>query len=77
MSILTHRGIVRTPVPESLQAIPSLSDGQLKEIVSAARACESALGHPIDLEWAVNGNMLFVLQARPITAMRTAGARHD
>jgi pyruvate,water dikinase len=76
MSVLTHRGIVLTPVPESLQAIPSLSDGQLKEIISAARACESALGHPVDLEWAVNGSMLFILQARPITAIRTAGATH-
>jgi phosphoenolpyruvate synthase/pyruvate phosphate dikinase len=77
MSVLTHHGIIRTPVPESLQAIPSLSDGQLKEIISAARACESALGHPVDLEWAMNGNMLFVLQARPVTAIRTAGVRHD
>ena len=77
MSVLTHRGIIRTPVPESLQTIRSLSDGQLKEIISAARVCESALGHPVDLEWAVNGNMLFILQARPITGMRTAGARHD
>jgi pyruvate,water dikinase len=77
MSVLTHRGIIRTPVPESLQLIPSLSDGQLKEIISAARACRSALGHPVDLEWAVNGNMLFILQARPVTAMPAAGARHD
>jgi rifampicin phosphotransferase len=76
MSVLTHRGIIRTPVPESLRAMPSLSDGQLKEIIAAARACESALGHPVDVEWAVNGDRLFVLQARPITAMRTAGARH-
>jgi phosphoenolpyruvate synthase/pyruvate phosphate dikinase len=77
MNVLTHRGIIRTPVPESLQEIPSLSVGQLKEIISAARACESALGHPVDLEWAVNGSMLFILQARPITAIRTAGARRD
>jgi phosphoenolpyruvate synthase/pyruvate phosphate dikinase len=76
MSVLTHRGIIRTPVPESLQAMPSLSDGQLKQIISAARACESALGCPVDIEWAVNGNTLFILQARPITAIRTAGARH-
>jgi pyruvate,water dikinase len=77
MSILTHHGIIRTPVPKSLQLIPSLSDGQLKKIISAARACESALGHPVDLEWAVNGNMLFILQARPITTTPAVGARHD
>lgn len=77
MSVLTRHGILRTAVPEWLQAVPSLSDGQLHEIVSAARACEGALGHPVDLEWAVNGDMLFILQVRPVTAMRAAGARHD
>jgi pyruvate,water dikinase len=77
MSVLTHHGVIRTPVPESLQVIRSLSDGQLNEIISAARACESALGHPVDLEWAVNGNMLFILQARPVTAILAAGVRHD
>jgi pyruvate,water dikinase len=77
MSVLTHRGIIRTPVPESLQAKPSLSDGQLQELIAAARACESALGHPVDIEWAVNGNRLFILQARPITAINAVGARHD
>jgi pyruvate,water dikinase len=69
MSVLTHNGIIHTPVPKSLQIIPSLSDGQLHEIISAARACESALGYPVDLEWALSGNMLFILQARPITAI--------
>jgi phosphoenolpyruvate synthase/pyruvate phosphate dikinase len=77
MSVLTHRGVIRIPVPQSLQVTPSLSDDQLKEIVSAARACERALGHHVDLEWAVNGNMLFILQARPVTAIRAAGARRD
>jgi phosphoenolpyruvate synthase/pyruvate phosphate dikinase len=77
MSILSHHGIIRTSVPKSLQVIPSLSDGQLKEIISAARACESALGHPVDVEWAMNGDMLSILQARPITAILPARARHD
>jgi phosphoenolpyruvate synthase/pyruvate phosphate dikinase len=77
MSVSTSHGIIHTPVPKSLQVIPSLSDGQLNEIISAARACESALGHPVDLEWAMNGNMLFILQARPVTAILTAGVRHD
>jgi pyruvate,water dikinase len=77
MSVLTHHGIVRARVPESLQVMPSLSDGQLNEIISAARACESALGYPVDLEWAMNGNMLFILQARPITTIAAAGVKHD
>jgi phosphoenolpyruvate synthase/pyruvate phosphate dikinase len=76
MSIMTHQGIIHTPVPKSLQLIPSISGGQLNEIISAARACEVALGHPVDLEWAMTGDMLFILQARPVTAMPAAGARH-
>jgi phosphoenolpyruvate synthase/pyruvate phosphate dikinase len=76
MSVLSHHGIIRTSVPKSLQVIPSLSDGQLKDIISAARACESALGHPVDVEWAMTGNMLSILQARPITAILPARARH-
>lgn len=77
MSVMTYNGIIRIPAPESLQVAPSLSDGQLKEIICAARACESALGHPVDIEWAINGDMLFVLQARPVTAIPATGATHD
>jgi phosphoenolpyruvate synthase/pyruvate phosphate dikinase len=47
------------------------------EIVIDARTCESALGHPVDVEWAMTGNMLSILQARPITVIVTAGPRHD
>jgi phosphoenolpyruvate synthase/pyruvate phosphate dikinase len=69
MSILTHRGVIRTSVPESLQVIPCLSDAQVSSIAMAARTCEASVGCPVDVEWALNGEKLFVLQARPITAM--------
>jgi rifampicin phosphotransferase len=77
MSVMTHRGIIHTPVPKSLQVIPSISGDQLNTIISAARICESALGQPVDVEWAMTGNMLSILQARPITAIVAAGSRHD
>ena len=76
MSVMTHHGIIHTPVPTSLQVIPSVSGDQLNKIISAARTCESALGHPVDVEWAMTGNMLSTLQDRPITVMVT-GSRHD
>jgi pyruvate,water dikinase len=77
MSIMTHHGIIHTPVPKSLQVIPSISGDQLNTIISAARTCESALGHPVDVEWAMTGNVLSILQAPPITVIVTAGSRHD
>lgn len=74
MSVLTHRGIIRTPVPEALQVAPSLSGDQINSIVAVAQACETALNYPVDMEWAFSGGMLFVLQARPITAILPTGA---
>lgn len=67
MSILTQHGVIRTSVPRSLQRAPCLSDGQVNAVVAAARACEVALGYPVDVEWALSSETLFVLQARPIT----------
>ena len=71
MSISTRNGIIHTPVPESLQRTSCLSDIQIRSIVMAAQKCQEGLGHPIDMEWALSGRMLFVLQARPITAIST------
>jgi phosphoenolpyruvate synthase/pyruvate phosphate dikinase len=71
MSILTRNGIIHAPVPEALQMTSCLSDDQIRSIVMAARGCQEALGYPIDMEWALSGKSLFVLQARPITAIST------
>ncbi len=44
----------------------------LQEIVDAARTFEGAVGHPVDLEWAVDGNRLVWLQMRPISVLQTS-----
>ena len=69
MSILTHNGIIHAPVPEALQMTSCLSDDRIRSIVMAARRCEEVLGYPVDMEWALSDKRLFVLQARPITAI--------
>ena len=76
MSILTYSGITQTLVPESLQAVPSVSDAQISSIVTTARKCETLLGHPVDIEWALSGEKLFLLQARPVTTTSDRG-HHD
>jgi pyruvate,water dikinase len=42
---------------------------QVKEIAELARSVEAYYGCPQDIEWAIAGGQLFLLQARPITAL--------
>jgi pyruvate,water dikinase len=50
-----------------------LSDGMLRRLARAGAAIERTFGTPQDVEWAYQGNRLFILQARPITALPEAG----
>jgi pyruvate,water dikinase len=52
---------------------PSI-DPVLDEAVEAALDLENRFGHPQDVEWAHDGNKLFIVQTRPIT---TVSARDD
>ena len=45
---------------------------QAREIAGLATAVERLLGSPQDVEWAMAGGQVFVLQARPITALPVA-----
>ena len=49
-----------------------LEDKQVAEIAATAREVEQLFGSPQDIEWAVAGGELFILQARPITALPVA-----
>lgn len=45
----------------------ALSDQQVMEVTGLIAKCESHYGLPMDIEWAYEGNTLYLLQARPIT----------
>lgn len=42
----------------------------VKEVAGVAAAIEKLFGGPIDMEWALSGGRLYVLQARPVTALK-------
>ncbi len=50
---------------------PLLNDDQLRAIADLARRCEQHFGVPQDIEWAIAGGALFLLQSRPITTLAT------
>jgi phosphohistidine swiveling domain-containing protein len=47
----------------------SLSDHQVREVAEMARRVEKHYGLPQDVEWAISGEDLYALQARPITGL--------
>ena len=58
--------VIRLRDPEG-----SLTDDQIREVASVARRVEAHFGIPVDVEWAFEGKRLWLLQARPITALST------
>jgi phosphoenolpyruvate synthase/pyruvate phosphate dikinase len=48
---------------------PKLSPTQLLELASTVRRIADLYGKPMDIEWAYAGGALYILQARPITAL--------
>jgi pyruvate,water dikinase len=56
---------------------PSLSAAQLAELAALANAIEQKYGFPQDIEWAIAGGDLYVLQARPITSISPRWTRDE
>ena len=48
---------------------PALSDEALRRLARLGEAIQQQFGHPQDVEWAWAGDMPYILQARPITAL--------
>ena len=61
-------GVREEPLDEATGAERTLSDEQLAELAGIGRDLQERLGAPQDIEWAIEGGELFVLQARPVTA---------
>jgi pyruvate,water dikinase len=56
-------------VPDKMRRLPCMSDDEILEIARIARSAEESLGHPQDMEWAIDQDLpfpksLFWLQTR-------------
>ena len=52
------------------RGIYSLNENQLKKLYHLGLNLENAFNHPQDIEWAIEKNILYVLQSRPITTLK-------
>jgi pyruvate,water dikinase len=62
-------GVHEVEVPEHLRSAPVLTGDERRKLVDLATAAENFYGKPQDLEWAVEGNKIYLLQSRPITTL--------
>jgi pyruvate,water dikinase len=60
-------GTDTVPVAPDLVHRPCLDTGHLLALAALARRCDEVFGGPSDLEWALAGDDLALLQRRPIT----------
>lgn len=56
-------------VQEESAGKQTLSEEQIRQLVTAGRQIQDAYSAPQDIEWAFAGGEMFILQARPITSL--------
>lgn len=69
MTVMTETGTAEADVPLDLQTASSLDDAQIREMAQLALMLENAVGHAVDVECAIAGHALYLLQCRPITTL--------
>ncbi len=62
-------GVAAETLSEDAASRPALTDAQVQEVAALARRCERHFGRPQDIEWAYDGERLYLLQSRPITSL--------
>ncbi|MBL4847057.1 MAG: phosphoenolpyruvate synthase [Planctomycetes bacterium] len=60
------RGLISEPVPEDLREVSCLQDEQLESLARLGAKIEALFGAPQDIEGALVGDQVYILQARPI-----------
>jgi phosphoenolpyruvate synthase/pyruvate phosphate dikinase len=62
-------GTFNLPVPAARRSAPKLSAEELRQVAAAAIRAELLFAAPADIEWALKGGKLYLLQARPVTGL--------
>lgn len=69
MLAVTPQGVREVEVREASRHTSSLAESSAHRIARAALALDRALGCRVDVEWALSGDDVHVVQVRPITAL--------
>jgi rifampicin phosphotransferase len=67
MTVPSESGMTEQAVDPKLRQAAVLSPDQIKELTLLAREIEKYFSTPQDIEWAIAGGQIFILQSRPVT----------
>jgi len=70
---LSRDGSRSVPVAERDQTRPSLTNDEVKELMRWGRRLEEHFGSPQDVEFALEGDDILILQSRPVTTLSEDG----
>ena len=73
MTVAVPGGTREVAVPRLLKERASLSGAQVAELAELALKLEVDMGRPVDIEAAYAGELLYLLQSRPITTLGEPG----
>ncbi len=62
-------GLAAQPLPPTKGSLPALTDEHAQTVAALARATARFFGRPQDIEWALSGGKIWLLQSRPITSL--------
>lgn len=65
--IVADGGVVHRALSAERSVEPSISDANVKAVARLARQAEKHFGRPQDIEWAIVGDTIHLLQSRPET----------
>jgi len=68
--MISKEGLRTDPLDAASQDRSSLTNDQVLSLARMTKEVEQAFGHPMDVEWAFDTEQLWLVQARPIIAVR-------
>jgi pyruvate,water dikinase len=77
MTVRSPEGTREEPVPAGKRKKAALTPAQAVELARLGATIEQLYGQPMDIEWAMCDGRIFIVQARPITALPEPRASLD
>ena len=71
MTVPVEGGTTESAVDATMRQEAVLTSGQIGQLTTLGRDIEQHFSAPQDIEWAIAGEQIFILQARPITTLAT------
>ncbi len=69
-------GTKKAPVSKKYQKEQKLDDKLIVQLAKLGKKVEDHYNHPQDMEWGLENNKLYVVQARPVTTLNIPTQRH-